>query len=51
MTTGDHTIFAGEVLEVWLSDEPTRALCSIDHRRGYDFLLEGSGYRFGVVRD
>lgn len=50
MTTGDHTIFAGEVLAVWTSEDPKRNLCSIDESGGYDFLLEKSGYRFGVVK-
>jgi len=50
MTTGDHTIFAGEVVAVWVSEEPKRQLCSVDRSSGYDFLLEGKGYRFGAVK-
>jgi flavin reductase (DIM6/NTAB) family NADH-FMN oxidoreductase RutF len=50
LTTGDHTIFAGEVLATWVNENPTRILCSIDMSKGYDFLLEKKGYRFGVVR-
>jgi flavin reductase (DIM6/NTAB) family NADH-FMN oxidoreductase RutF len=50
MTSGDHTIFAGEVLAAWANESPTRLLCSIDHSGGYDFLLERGGYRFGVVK-
>jgi len=50
LTTGDHTIFAGEVLRTWVTDEARRQLCSIDESGGYDFLLEGSGYRFGAVK-
>lgn len=50
MTAGDHTIFVGEVLAVWVNEDPTRLLCSIDHSGGYDFLLEKAGYRFGVVK-
>jgi len=50
MTSGDHTIFAGEILAVWVNDSPKRLLCSIDHSSGYDFLLEKAGYRFGVVK-
>ena len=50
LTTGDHTIFAAEVLAIWIADEPSRLLCSIDRSGGYDFLLEDMGYRFGVVK-
>ena len=48
--TGDHTIFAGEVLSAWMQDTPGRLLCSVGHLAGYDFLLEAKGYRFGVVK-
>ena len=50
LTTGDHTIFAGEVVAAWMHDNPGRVLCSIDTSAGYDLLLEGSGYRFGAVK-
>jgi flavin reductase (DIM6/NTAB) family NADH-FMN oxidoreductase RutF len=50
MTTGDHTVFAGEIVAVWLHDSPKRCLCSVDRSSGYDFLLEKGGYRFGVVK-
>jgi len=50
MTTGDHTIFAGEVLAVWLAEQPGNVLCIIDESSGYDFVYEQSGYRLGVVR-
>jgi len=50
LTTGDHSIFAGEILAAWISENPTRLLCSIDKSAGYDFLLEKGGYRFGVVK-
>lgn len=50
MTTGDHTIFAGEVLAVWLSDDPKRQLCSIDEAGGYDVLLHRGIRRFGAVK-
>lgn len=50
MTSGDHTIFAGEILAVWVDENPKRPLCSIDHSSGYDFLLEQGAYRFGVVK-
>jgi len=50
LATGDHTVFAGEILAAWTSENPARLLCSIDKSTGYDFLLEGSGYRFGAVK-
>lgn len=50
LTTGDHTVFAGEILAVWVNEKPGRLLCSIDRSAGYDFLLEKKGYRFGVVK-
>ena len=50
LTTGDHTIFAGEILAVWVNENPKRQLCTIDQASGYDFLLEKGGYRFGVVK-
>ena len=50
LTTGDHTIFAGEILAVWVSEAPTRQLVSIDGSSGYDFLLSKGGYRFGAVK-
>ena len=50
MTTGDHTIFAGEILAAHVNDNPKRLLCSIDHSEGYDFLFEKGGYRFGAVK-
>ena len=50
MTSGDHTIFVGEILAVWVNEHPKRLLCAIDQSGGYDFLLERSGYRFGVVK-
>jgi len=49
-TSGDHTIFVGEILAAWVNEAPKRLLCSIDKSAGYDFLLERSGYRFGVVK-
>lgn len=50
LTSGDHTIFVGEILGGWIREEPGRVLCSIDESSGYDFLLEKGGYRFGVVK-
>lgn len=50
MTSGDHTIFVGEVLAWWINEDPKRQLCTINKSGGYDFLLEKGGYRFGVVK-
>jgi flavin reductase (DIM6/NTAB) family NADH-FMN oxidoreductase RutF len=49
LTSGDHTIFIGEILDVWLHENPQRLLCSIGREAGYDFLLERGAYRFGVI--
>ena len=49
MTSGDHTIFAGEILEAWVADEPGQLLCNVDESAGYRFVLERGGFRFGVV--
>ncbi len=50
LTTGDHTIFACEVLTAWIHEQPRRLLISIDESAGYDFLLAKAGYRFGSVK-
>ncbi len=50
LDTGDHTIFAGEVLASWVSDDKRRNLIQVGKERGYEVLLEDRGYRFGVVR-
>ena len=50
LTTGDHTIFAGEILNAYINEIPKRLLCLIDNSSGYDFILEKSGYRFGVAK-
>ncbi len=50
MTSGDHSIFAGEILAAWLHPHPRRQLCSVDAATGYDCLLEKGGYRLGVVK-
>jgi len=48
--TGDHTIFAGEVLRAWMSEPPRRPLCMVAPSAGVEVLLSGSGYTFGVLR-
>ena len=48
--TGDHTIFAGEVLTSWISEEEKKVLISVGSEEGYQLLLEEKGYRLGVIR-
>ena len=50
MTTGDHTIFVGQIVAVHVNHPDGRQLCSIGDGEGYKFLLEKGGYRFGVVK-
>lgn len=50
LDTGDHTIFAGEILVSWISDEKKKNLLSIGQESGYVVLLDKKGRRFGVVR-
>ena len=50
LETGDHTIFAGEVLQYWKSSDDRRPLLVVDDLGGYEQLLKGGLYQFGVVR-
>ncbi len=50
LTSGDHTIFVGEIVAAWVHESPGRLLCSIGRESGYEFLLQKGGYRFGVIR-
>ncbi|MBN1671539.1 MAG: flavin reductase family protein [Kiritimatiellae bacterium] len=50
MRSGDHTIFAIEILQAWVNENPKRVLCTVNDASGYDFLLQQGGYRFGVVK-
>lgn len=50
LDSGDHTIFAAEILAVWVNEHPRKLLCSIGHEVGYELLLEDSRFRFGVVK-
>lgn len=50
LETGDHTIFAGEVLRSWVADEKKKLLISIGHEDAYKVLLDKKGYRFGVIK-
>jgi flavin reductase (DIM6/NTAB) family NADH-FMN oxidoreductase RutF len=51
LTSGDHTIFVGEIVAAWANESPKRLLCSIGPQSGYDFLLQKGGYRFGVIKE
>ena len=50
LLTGDHTIFVGEIITVWTTDNPGKVLCSIDDSTGYDKVLEKGKFKFGVVK-
>ena len=50
LETGDHTIFAGEVLTSWVSDEKKKLLLSVSYQEAYQVLLEKKGHRLGVVK-
>jgi len=52
LLTGDHTIFAGEVVGAHVSTEKKGPiLISRGDESGYRPVLDGGRYRFGVVRD
>lgn len=51
LTSGDHTIFTGEILAAWIREPFEPLLCLVDRLSGYEVLLEKGGYRFGVVRE
>ena len=50
LETGDHTIFAGEVLASW-TGEKKKLLVSVGNEEGYKVLVEGKGHRLGVIKD
>ncbi len=50
LLTGDHTIFVGEILTVWTTDNPGKVLCSIDGSAGYDKVFEKGRFKFGTVK-
>lgn len=49
-TTGDHSIFVGEVVAAWAPERPGKLLCLVDGSSGYETVLQGERFRFGVVR-
>ena len=51
LLTGDHTIFAGEVVASHVSEREGQIIVSRGDESGYRPLLEGKGYRFGVIRN
>ncbi len=50
LDTGDHTIFVGQVLQYWQSSDDRRPLLLVDDLGGFEQLLKGGRYQFGVVR-
>ena len=48
--TGDHTIFAGEVLASWLNDNPEKILLAVDDSSSYLQLASGSRHILGVIK-
>ena len=49
-TTGDHSIFVGEVAAAWAQEDPGPLLCILDDADGYETVLADDRFRFGVVR-
>ena len=49
-TTGDHSIFVGEVVAAWAQEDPGKLLCLVDGSDGYETVLTDERFRFGVVR-
>ena len=50
LDTGDHTIFVGEIVASWVSEERKRNLLCIGYESGYEYVGGGEGYRFGVIK-
>ena len=50
LDTGDHTIFTGEVVNSWVSEEKKKILISVGPEKGCKLVLEGKGYRLGVIQ-
>lgn len=51
MDTGDHTIFAGEVLKVWMREGGGQVQCITDGSSGYDILMEHPAWTIGAVKE
>jgi flavin reductase (DIM6/NTAB) family NADH-FMN oxidoreductase RutF len=50
LSTGDHSIFVGEVLASWISEKSGKNLIVIGEEEGYKFLAEQGPYRIGIIR-
>lgn len=50
LETGDHTIFAGEILACWLNENPEKILLCVDDSPSYRRLAEGSRHVLGVIK-
>ena len=50
LETGDHTVFAGEVLASWRSDTDRRLLLSVADSPEYEILARGGGHLLGTLK-
>ena len=50
VSAGDHTVFIGEVMQIWQSSDDRRPLLSVDDSSAYEQLVQGKGYQFGVAK-
>jgi flavin reductase (DIM6/NTAB) family NADH-FMN oxidoreductase RutF len=49
-TTGDHSVFVGQVVAAWAQEDPGKLLCLVDDAAGCDTELQDERFWFGVVR-
>lgn len=50
ISSGDHTIFIGEVVSSWVRDTLTQNLVLVGDQDGYQVLAEEGPYRVGIIR-
>jgi flavin reductase (DIM6/NTAB) family NADH-FMN oxidoreductase RutF len=50
ISSGDHTIFIGEVVSSWVRDTLTQNLVLVGDQEGYTVLAEEGPYRVGIIR-
>ncbi len=50
LETGDHTVFAGEVLASWRSETENRLLLSVADAPEYEIMARGAGHLLGTLR-